>query len=194
MKSLKMKCKENSISETILMNPLRIDDPFHVHKSLLRGLLTDVSRLRPGTKGLGRDLVTLEARLEHEGVSWLAQSLVVLGKAFDQGLASGHFTCPIGFRKSKGSVIPALLRGIMGDVFHPSTGELVKERDCTEDVSILRQLLFFLAEVLSYIEESRKTFKEYEEFFQRYGRVDNGNLSARSRPYIPGLILASSKS
>jgi hypothetical protein len=103
--------------------------------------------LRPGTKGLEHDLVTLEARMEHEGVSLLTVTLGLLGKAVDHGLAKGTFTCPVGFKKAKGSMIPLLFSGVMGDVFDPLTGDLDKGRDCTEDVLILRQLLYFLEEV-----------------------------------------------
>lgn len=121
-------------------------DPYYVQKSILRSLLTDVNRLRPGTKGLGCDLVTLEARLEHEGIGFLSVALCNLGKAFDKGLSLGFITTPVGLKKAKGEVIPLLMRGIIGDVFHPITGILDKDRDCTEDVKILRQLLYFLEE------------------------------------------------
>lgn len=118
-----------------------------ITKSILRSLLIDVERLRPGTKGLERDLVTLEARVEHEGVSFVATALVALGKAFLKGLEEGRFTAPVGFKRPKGSKIPCLFKGIFGEVFDPVTGDLVKERDSTEDVKILCQLLFFLEEV-----------------------------------------------
>lgn len=146
MKSLR-KQRQAPITKWILENPIRHGDPLFIHKSILRSLLTDVNRLRPGTKGLERDIVTLEARLEHEGVSFLATALCTLGKAFDKALSEGTFVCPVGFKRARGSKNPLLFRGIFDEVFYPSTGDLVKERDCTEDVSILRQLLYFLEEV-----------------------------------------------
>lgn len=139
----------------ISSRPLRRDDPYFIHKSILRSLLTDVDRLRPGTKGLGRDLVTLEARLEHEGLSLLTTTLGNYGKALDKGLSEGTFTCPVGLKKARGSMIPLLFGGVIGDVFDPSTGDLVKESDCLgDDVFVLRQLLYFLEEVHSVIEIS----------------------------------------
>lgn len=118
-----------------------------ITKSILRSLLTDVERLRPGTKGLERDLVTLEARIEHEGVSFVATALVNLGKAFTKGLSDGRFLLPVGWKHPKGSKLPCLFKGIFEDVFDSTTGDLVKGRDSTGDVEILCQLLFFLEEV-----------------------------------------------
>lgn len=140
------------LSKVISSRPLSQSDPLFIHKSILRSLLTDVDRLRPGTKGLDRDLITLEARLEHEGVSFLSVTLCTLGKAFDKGLSEGTFTCPVGLKKAKGSMIPLIFSGVMGDVFDPSTGDLVKGRDCREDVFILRQLLYFLEEVRTIVQ------------------------------------------
>jgi len=131
----------------ISSRPLEKNDPHLIHKSILRSLLTDVDRLRPGTKGLERDLVTLEARIEHEGVGFLSVTLGILGQAIEVGLSNGTFTCPKGFKRARGSKIPLLYSGVLGDVFDSVTGDLVKERDCTEDVLILRQLLYFLEEV-----------------------------------------------
>lgn len=164
MKSL-LKIRENCLSRQIRENPLEKSDPLYIHKSILRSLLTDVERLRPGTKGLGRDLVTLEARLEHEGISFLAVALCTFGKAFDKGLAEGTFTCPIGLKKAKGSKIPLLFRGILGAVFDTHTGDLVKERDSTEDVFILRQLLYFLEEVRTRSQSRRKARIESGTYF-----------------------------
>lgn len=164
MKSLKELRRYESLTKVISLRPLRKDDPLLIHKSILRSLLADVNRLRPGTKGLGRDLVTLEARLEHEGVGFLAVTLGTLGKALDKGLADGTFSCPLSFKRAKGSKIPLLYSGVLGDVFNPSTGELDRSRDCREDVFILRQLLYFLAEVrdgCSSNEEARAVYAPY---------------------------------
>jgi hypothetical protein len=135
-------------------------------KRILRSLLTDVERLRPGTKGLERDLVTLEARLEHENISFLAVALCNLGKALDKGLSEGTFVCPVGFRRPSGSKLPCLFRGIFNDVFDSVTGDLVKGRDSTEDVKILRQLLFFLEKVRSCCELSCEATLKSIDYFQ----------------------------
>lgn len=138
------------------IQPLPENDPLYVHKSILRSLLTDVVRLRPGTRGLARDLITLEARLEHEGVSFLSVALCTLGKALDKGLSNGTFVCPVGLKRRPGSKNPLLFEGIFDDVFYPKSGDLRKDRDLTEDVKILRQLLYFLEEVRPVGKTSRK--------------------------------------
>lgn len=112
---------------------------------ILRALLDDTKRFLPGTKGLQRDIVTLEARLEHEGISVLSVALATLGKSFDKGISDGHFTCPVGFKKLKGKKIPALFSGIFCAVFDAETG-LLKVGDLTLEISLLRQLLYFLEE------------------------------------------------
>lgn len=148
MKSLKRSKRIYSLERTIQLYPLTREDPLSPQKSLLRGLLTDVSRFLPEVEGLGRDLVTLEARVEHEGVSMLATSLCTLGKALDKGLSEGTFVCPQGFKRLKGQKIPLLYGGIFNKVFDSVTGELRRGGDCTLEISLLRQLLFFLAEIL----------------------------------------------
>lgn len=128
---------------------LSCNDPFYVQKSLLRSLLVDISRFLPGTRGLERDIVTLEARIEHEGTSFLAVALSSLGKALDRGLSDGRFTIPDGFKTAKGKKIPLLFGGIFCKVFDETTGELESEVAITLEVSLLRQLLYFLEEVYS---------------------------------------------
>jgi hypothetical protein len=147
MKSLTDIKKVSKLAKVIQERPLDRKDPYLIHKGILRSLLTDVDRLRPGTKGLERDLITLEARIEHEGLSILTITLGRLGKALEKGLSEGTFTCPTGFKRGRGSKIPLLYSGVLGDVFDSVTGDLAKERDCTEDVLILRQLLYFLEKV-----------------------------------------------
>lgn len=146
MKSLKPKTADRSSFAVTTRNAEKYgEESYHIFRSILCSLMTDVTRLRPGTKGLERDLVTLEARIEHEGIAFLGTSLCTLGDALDRGLSTGTFRCPAGFKTQKGSKIPRLFGGIFSDVFDQYTGQL-KERDCTEDVKILRQLLFFLQE------------------------------------------------
>lgn len=145
MKSLQNTTTKRISSKGDKILPKKVKPADAVVLTILRNLMTDVTRLRPGTKGLERDYVTLEARIEHEGLAFLGTALCSLGKALDEGLSSGTFTCPTGFKTSKGSKIPLLFGGIFCDVFDSKTG-VIKERDLTEDVKILRQLLFFLQE------------------------------------------------
>lgn len=154
--------------------------------SILRGLLTDVSRLRPGTKGLDRDYVTLEARVKHEGPAFLGTALCNLGKAFDEGLSKGVFTCPTGFKTQKGTKIPRLFQGIFRDVFDPPTGRL-KGGDLTEDVKILRQLLFFLEEAGNRPATSFKAYCENRLQLRSDGPIGQGHCPFPEGPYQPDL-------
>jgi len=93
--------------------------------ALLDSLLTqDFSRLNPGVKGLRRDLVTAQRRIKHEGTGFLSQALPALDDALVQGLSSGKFTCPVGFKKIRGGTIPVFLQGMFGEIFDPITGHL----------------------------------------------------------------------
>lgn len=131
-------------------------------KGILRSLLTDVNRLLPGTEGLGRDLVTLEARIEHEGVAFLATTLSALDEALLRGLTSGTFVCPAGFKRRAGEAIPMLFSGMFDKVFDTYTGRLERV-NCGEALSLLRQLLTFLEEGASArIERCEALEKAYE--------------------------------
>lgn len=142
MKSLQKNRRLSDLEiEVAMTRPQSFDNVYFV--TILRALLLDVARLRPGTKGLERDLVTLEARIEHEGPAFLGTALCSLGKALDKALSTGTFVCPVGFKTQSGSKLPRLFGGIFNDVFDHETGNL-KEHSSAEDVKILRQLLFFL--------------------------------------------------
>jgi len=107
---------------------------------LINSLLHDCRRLLPGVTGLDRDRVTLLARYENEGIGFLTVALPALGKAFDQGLDSGRFTCPPGF--SRKGTIPKLFSGMFCEVFDTKTG-LLKESPSLEYIKCIRELLFF---------------------------------------------------
>lgn len=94
--------------------------------ALLDSLLIDFKRLNPGVKGLDRDIVTVKRRVEHEGLGFLTLALPALDDAFVQGLSSGRFTCPDGFKKVRGGAIPVFLQGMLCKVFDPITGLLVE--------------------------------------------------------------------
>lgn len=154
---------------------------------ILRSLMDDVLRLRPGTKGLARDYVTLVARIEHEGIAFLGTALCSLGNALDKGLADGYFTCPTGFKRRKGEQIPLLFGGIFRDVFDSVTGNL-KENSSAEDVKILRQLLFFLEEASMRASKRIASHREHAEKLRsdRSSGKEHSSLSARSyQPYLP---------
>lgn len=105
--------------------------------ALLSSLLNDFSRLNPGVKGLDRDIKTIERRFENEGYGFLAVALPALCDSLVEGLTTGKFTCPPGFRKDpKWGTIPLLFRGMFCEVFEPETGNL---KDAPEQ-GVLRDL------------------------------------------------------
>lgn len=195
MKSLTMS-RGISIDKAIGHYPISFnkDGDLFLPKSILRSLLIDIDRLRPGTKGLGRDLITLEARLEKEGVSFLATNLCTLGKALEKGLNDGIFVCPKGFKRPKGSKNPALMQGIFNDLFDSSTGLLVKDRDCVEDVYLLRQLLFFLEEVRSRNGFGRKAKDESDTNLYPVRSSDSRHCPVSRRAHWAYLSLTSQES
>lgn len=142
MKSQSKLRSSKCLKTWIQLNPVLKTDRYYVAKNILRSLLLDADRLLPGTKGLWRDLVTFEARIEHEGLSFLAISLVTYGDAFDKGLTEGYFATPLGLKRLKDRAIPALLSGILCNVFDVHTGQ-IKSSPCHESISLMRQILFF---------------------------------------------------
>lgn len=139
-------CKDSRFAFDPLAEHERCSDEI-IAVGILRSLLLDVERYLPRTKGLQRDLVTLEARIEHEGVPVLSVALARLGEALDKGLDEECFTCPVGFAKPRGMKIPKLFSGIFCIVFDSKTGQLLDGgRNQTLGISLLRQLLYFLEE------------------------------------------------
>jgi len=130
---------------------------------LLDSLWMDIHRLEPEVKGLDRDLVTIKKRFENEGYGFLAIALPSLCAALDRGLASGQFTCPMGF-KSRGRAIPELFQGMFCEVFEPLTG-LLKENANIRITKLLRQVLLLFKKTqlgdettFSWISKLRKVF------------------------------------
>lgn len=161
---------------------LKDSDRNAIALKILRGLVDDTTRFLPGTRGLQRDLVTLEARLEHEGVAVLSVALANLGKAFDKGISEGSFACPVGFKKAKGKKIPLLFGGIFCIVFDSTTGLLVKERNLTLEISLLRQLLYFLEEACYDGVFGRETENECHSKLYARELEDTGNRCLMPRP------------
>jgi hypothetical protein len=107
---------------------------------LLTYLFADVKRLVPHVKGLDRDIITIEARFEHEGYSFLSVAFSTLCDALDEGLTKGCFTCPTGFRKIRKGAIPRLFSGLLCDVFDAITGHLKQDPDLGS-IKCLREIL-----------------------------------------------------
>lgn len=112
---------------------------------LSRSLLHDLQRLHPEVKGLDRDLRTIEARIESEGVGFLSVALPAYGKAFDQSLAYGKMAYIAGFANN--GEIPKFLQGILIHIFDSQTG-LLKETVDPGYISSIRQVCYFFKKYL----------------------------------------------
>jgi len=135
--------------------------------ALLDSLMTrDFMRLNPGVKGLERDFVTVQHRVKYEGTGFLTQALPALDDALIQGLASGWFTCPKGFKKIRGGAIPVFLQGMLCEIFDPITGQLKEpiEYGILRDVHTLLRL--FKKTGLSSDDEEFLHQKAVDEFYQ----------------------------
>jgi hypothetical protein len=113
---------------------------------LLISLIDDIRRLMPDVEGLDRDIITIENRVEHEGISFLTVTLPALCKDLESGLSSCKFTCPRGFGKVRGGAIPKLFSGMLCKVFDSLTGELIGDGRpdivrCLREVLLLNKKL-----------------------------------------------------
>jgi len=108
---------------------------------ILKSLLDDFERLYPGVKGLDRDFVTIKARVENEGYSFLTVALPSFGKALDKSLDEGRFCHPLGFKLDPKGSLPRFLSGLTANVFDAKTG-LLLDNASGESVKILRELCF----------------------------------------------------
>jgi hypothetical protein len=111
-----------------------------------------------------RDIKTVSARAEHEGLSFLAITLADFGKDFERSLDRGH-VAPTAFsswRKRGG--LPLFLRGFLEHVFDPASGVLFEDpsKDCILGVRQLT-LLFSKAEVPCSYERDQAAFDQYLE-------------------------------
>lgn len=113
---------------------------------LLAAVLNDIRRLQPDVKGIDRDIHTIDERYKHEGIGFLTIALPSFADSLHLGLSNGQFRSPLGFKSSKGSVLPRFLGGLLSNVFEPSSG-LVKLDACVESVMSLRQVLMLFKKV-----------------------------------------------
>jgi hypothetical protein len=150
---------------------------------LLVALINDVDRLHSGVKGIDRDLVTINSRVEKEGNSFLTITLPILCDALDKGLADGFFSCPRNFKKVPRGRIPRLFSGIFSEIFDMRTG-LLKE-DCSVDwILSLRQILRFFKKVTStQMQEEVLDRKARNDFKETDNSLSDIRFDAR-REYI----------
>lgn len=132
---------------------------------LLRSLLNDFKRLDSDVKGLDRDIITIEKRFEHEGYGFLSVALPSLGLALQQGLSTGRFCCPFGFKKNRRGTLPLLFVGLFSEVFDPITGSLREKVDSSKLKSLYQVLFLFKKIQLSPESNDKLHRKAVEGFF-----------------------------
>jgi hypothetical protein len=94
------------------------------------------------------DVKTVERRVKHEGLSFLAITLADYGKAtqkwLDQGLVA-PWDAP-SFKKDRLTGLPVFLRGFLERVFDPCSGALLDEPDI-EAIYAIRQLTLMFSKI-----------------------------------------------
>jgi len=118
------------------------EDVFYIrlHSQLIRS--DPLELYSSEVKSLSRDLLTLRSRVFKEGLAFLTKTLPKLGKALDQGLVSGCFNVPEGFKASHSNAnTPAFLQVYFKQVFDEHGFLLVQAS--AEAVKHLRQILYF---------------------------------------------------
>jgi len=95
-----------------------------------------------------RDIKTVAARFEHEGLSFLAITLADYGKAIQKWLDRGQVDPwdVSGFRRDRLTGFPRFLSGFLGRVFDPSSGALLDNPDI-EAIIALRQLTLMFSKI-----------------------------------------------
>lgn len=133
---------------------------------LLFSLLVDFRRLNGDVKGLERDLITLERRYEDEGYGFLTVALPSLCDSLLQGLTTGRFCCPAGFKTIRGGTIPRLFSGMFSEVFEPSTGLLLESPNQGVLTDLYQILRLMKKTQLSPKSEELLHKKAVDEFYQ----------------------------
>lgn len=154
---------------------------------LLRSLRNDTRRLEPYVKGLDRDFRTIEHRVENEGYGFLTIALPAFCQALERGLADGKFSCPFGFRKSKGSSLPRFLSGLTSEVFDSITG-LVKEDHSDNALVSIEQICYFFKKVaLDAANKDKLHAEAVDGFFRNDELIDQTILSDR-QSHLLGVV------
>jgi hypothetical protein len=122
-------------------------------KSLLTlhlSVLTDVGMLCSIDTTL--DAKYIKNRVEHQGDSFLTITLPSVSKDLERALDQGYVDNDlfVGFRRSKGSMIPAFLGGFLSVVFDSNNGVIrsdVGDHELAEHIRAIRQICGFQAKV-----------------------------------------------
>jgi len=126
-----------------------------------------------------RDVCTIRRRCKHEGLSFLTLTLPELSDALEQGLESGHFSCPSAFARH--GRLPRLLGGFFKCVF-TMDGTLID--DAPGDVIYyIRQICrFFKKPKMSCSPE--KNLEAIQRFVDIEGELRSATLSVEREDYV----------
>lgn len=97
-----------------------------------------------------RDLMTIDRRVENEGLSFLTITLPKFCSDFERSLEQG-FVGPSEFRNfRKSGAIPAFLQGMLAEIFDRETGRLLNHEKNSDNVTIIstiRQICLFFKKI-----------------------------------------------
>lgn len=149
------------------------------------GILTDLSIN-------GRDMETFLHRYDSEGLSFVTQTLPVLAKALERGVADGVFVCPTHFRGAgPRSALPAFLGSLFNRVFD-KRGNLLEKADSVA-VYAIRQLCYLCNKIdlprhPSKDAKVEKTFLENEDLVRNHTFDKCDPVSLKAQALIRGLF------
>jgi hypothetical protein len=157
-----------------------------------------------------RDYLSISRRIDHEGTSFLTISLPAFCQSFERSLERGMVDPEDfqGFRRSR--ALPALMQGLLGQVFDPISGKLLRDPN-VEAIASIRQVSLMFKKVnlpcSSYrTRQAYVKFHECEqdlnglmaalppEIFETFGKVADVlwcntlgslNLNVQSRELLP---------
>jgi len=111
-----------------------------------------------------RDLETIRARVEKEGMSFLTISLPQFCKSFERSLHNGIIdsTSFPGFKSVKGGSIPAFLQGMISQIFNRKTGEIIINEPPTSDTTDVRGLADDIPTIVESVRQICRLFAKVE--------------------------------
>ena len=151
---------------------------------LLRQVLEDIQE--QSAVDLQKDFDYIEARVEHEGLSFLTITLPSFCDALERGLSLGQWPTDLvtAFKKAGSkSSLPALLQGLTKLVFHMKDGVL-KEQPDVNAIFYIRVLtrMFKKLEIDCSEDRTAKAFRDFHECDSQVGYgLDTGSVDLFGR-------------
>jgi len=147
---------------------------------LLQCVLNDLSTLC--CTSTSRDLKTITARFEHEGLSFLTITLPSFGSDFQKSLDQGFVSHDLFLGFSRTGGLPRFLGGFLDRVFDRETGVLLNEPSVTH-IHAIRQLTLMFAKINLPCSPARvaSAIRSYVECEQDVRKTDMGVLAESER-------------